>query len=62
MPRIMKNLNFISEKVLDIRTQVDTSAGFFNWPVHKDLLNWMQSMDVEYMFGDYLSDVCAQLT
>lgn len=56
----MKNLNFISEKVLDIRTQVDNLLDFSiagsQRPVELDA-----SMDVEYIFGDYLSDVCAQL-
>ena len=56
----MKNLNFISEKVLDIRSQVDNLLDFSiagsQRPVELDA-----SMDVEYIFGDYLSDVCAQL-
>ncbi len=56
----MKNLNFISEKVLDIRTQVDNLLDFSiagsQSPIELDA-----SMDVEYIFGDYLSDVCAQL-
>lgn len=56
----MKNLNFISEKVLDIRTQVDNLLDFSiagsQRPIELDA-----SMDVEYIFGDYLSDVCAQL-
>lgn len=56
----MKNLNFISEKVLDIRTQVDNLLDFSiagsQRPIELDT-----SMDVEYIFGDYLSDVCAQL-
>ena len=56
----MKNLNFISEKVLDIRTQVDNLLDFSiagsQRPIVLDA-----SMDVEYIFGDYLSDVCAQL-
>lgn len=56
----MKNLNFISEKVLDIRSQVDNLLDFSitgsQRPIEMDA-----SMDVEYIFGDYLSDVCAQL-
>ena len=56
----MKNLNFISEKVLDIRSQVDNLLDFSiagsQRPIELDA-----SMDVEYIFGDYLSDVCAQL-
>lgn len=56
----MKNLNFISEKVLDIRSQVDNLLDFSiagsQRPIEMDV-----SMDVEYIFGDYLSDVCAQL-
>lgn len=56
----MKNLNFISEKVLDIRSQVDNLLDFSiagsQRPIEMD-----ESMDVEYIFGDYLSDVCAQL-
>lgn len=56
----MKNLNFISEKVLDIRSQVDNLLDFSiagsQRPIEMDAL-----MDVEYIFGDYLSDVCAQL-
>lgn len=56
----MKNLNFISEKVLDIRSQVDNLLDFsiagLQRPIEMDA-----SMDVEYIFGDYLSDVCAQL-
>lgn len=56
----IKNLNFISEKVLDIRTQVDNLLDFSiagsQRPIELDT-----SMDVEYIFGDYLSDVCAQL-
>lgn len=54
----MKNLNFISEKVLDIRTQVDNLLDFSiagsQRPIELDA-----SMDVEYIFGDYLSDVCS---
>lgn len=45
----MKNLNFISEKVLDIRTQVDNLLDF-QLPVHKDLLNWMH----QWMLSIYL--------
>ena len=56
----MKNLNFISEKVLNIRSQVDNLLDFSiagsQRPIEMDA-----SMDVEYIFGDYLSDVCAQL-
>ena len=47
-------------KLLDIRSQVDNLLDFSiagsQRPVELDA-----SMDVEYIFGDYLSDVCAQL-
>ena len=46
--------------MLDIRSQVDNLLDFSiadsQRPVELDA-----SMDVEYIFGDYLSDVCAQL-
>ncbi len=45
---------------MDIRTQVDNLLDFSiagsQRPIELDA-----SMDVEYIFGDYLSDVCAQL-
>ena len=49
------------KRYLDIQDSGRQSAGFFQLPVHKDLFELDASMDVEYIFGDYLSDVCAQL-